>query len=208
MSNTCQVCGTDNGAGIEYCEGCGVEIQASTLSAPETDVEPSGTTPEVSGHGGEQLHGGDPGWGGPSEWREELTEPNLPHDYNIKPSPTSTSAESGSSHLMIKRYGALTGEAFPLQGSSLIVGRFDPSTGPVDIDVTGMPGAEHISRRHAEVYAEGSNWMVKDLGSTNGVFIKRSGNDHYEPRLQEPAMLHDGDEVAFGNVVFVYRSNS
>jgi pSer/pThr/pTyr-binding forkhead associated (FHA) protein len=89
----------------------------------------------------------------------------------------------------------------------MVVGRFDPSTGPVDIDVTGMPGAEHVSRRHAEIYAEAGAWRVRDLGSTNGVFMKRVGESGYSPRLQEPGDLKDGDEIAFGNVVFVFRQD-
>jgi len=90
----------------------------------------------------------------------------------------------------------------------MVVGRFDPSTGPVDIDVTGLPGAEHISRRHAEIYAESGTWKVRDLGSTNGVFIKRAGEEGYSPRLQEPSELKGGDEIAFGNVVFVFEQRS
>jgi len=62
----------------------------------------------------------------------------------------------------------------PLQGPRLVVGRFDASTGPVEIDLTGVPGAENISRRHAELYFEGGAWKVRDLGSTNGVFVKLS----------------------------------
>ncbi|MDW8426745.1 MAG: FHA domain-containing protein, partial [Meiothermus sp.] len=106
--------------------------------------------------------------------------------------------------LVFKRYGALTAETIPLQGPRLVVGRFDASTGPVEIDLTGVPGAENISRRHAELYFEGV-WKVRDLGSTNGVFIKKAGAEAYAPRLVEPAELQDGDEIAFGNVILVFQ---
>jgi len=92
----------------------------------------------------------------------------------------------------------------PLQGPRLVVGRFDASTGPVEIDLTGVPGAENISRRHAELFFDGV-WKVRDLGSTNGVFIKRAGQEAYSPRLVEPTEIKDGDELAFGNVILVFQ---
>ncbi|RIH74086.1 Glycogen accumulation regulator GarA [Calidithermus terrae] len=86
-----------------------------------------------------------------------------------------------------------------------MVGRFDASTGPVEIDLTGIQGSENISRRHAELFFEGGAWKVRDLGSTNGVFVKRAGEAAYSPRLVEPATLHSGDELAFGNVIVVFE---
>ena len=86
-----------------------------------------------------------------------------------------------------------------------MVGRFDPSTGPVDIDLTGLPGDSHVSRRHGEMFMENGKWMVRDLGSTNGIYVKRVGEDKFSPRLQAPAPVSNGDEIAFGNVMFVYR---
>lgn len=109
--------------------------------------------------------------------------------------------------LFAKRHGAPSGDPVPLFGGRLVVGRFDPSSGPVDIDAAEFGGAEHISRHHAELFTESGVWKVRDLGSTNGVFLKRAGEEGYGPRLQEPAELHDGDEVAFGNVVFVFRQD-
>lgn len=199
MSNICQVCGTDNKPGTEYCEGCGVEMQSSSPSTTGPSIEPTSVVSEASDYGGGSLPDGGPDWDGSSEWLNDTTKPVPPTDEVETPAATA--------HLIAKRYGAITGKSFPLQGGKLTVGRFDSATGPVDIDVTGMAGAEHISRHHAEIYWDGSSWMVKDLGSANGVFVKRSGNDQFEPRLQEPAALRDGDEVAFGNVLFVYQEN-
>ena len=109
---------------------------------------------------------------------------------------------------MVKRYGALTGEEIPLLGERLVVGRFDPETGPVDIDLSGTPGAEHISRQHGELYREATGqWHVRDLGSTNGVFVKGGSDPSFGPRVTAPRALSDGDEVAFGNARFVFKSD-
>lgn len=142
----------------------------------------------------------------------DLTPPPAPQDdagtvpvAAAMPAPTAPAPSDVPAKLGIKKYGAPTGEFIPLQGERLVVGRFDASSGPVDIDLTGMGGQEHISRRHAELYRENGAWMVRDLGSTNGVYVKKSGESAFSPRLQEPAALADGDEVAFGNLMLTFH---
>ena len=74
------------------------------------------------------------------------------------------------------------GKRSVLSGSRVLIGRSR------DCDITlEDPNA---SRRHAELRNEDGNWMVSDLGSTNGV--KVNGR-----RVQE-AVLQPGDELAFG----------
>lgn len=114
---------------------------------------------------------------------------------------------TGPARLGVRKFGAATGDFIPLAGERLVVGRFDASSGPVDIDLAAIGGAEHISRRHAELSQQGGQWTVTDLGSTNGVFIKRSGQGAFSPRLQEPTPLSDGDEVAFGNLVLTFHQD-
>lgn len=111
----------------------------------------------------------------------------------------------GAAKLGLKKFGQPTGDFIPLQGEKLVVGRFDASSGPVDIDLGEMAGKEHISRHHAELYVENGTWHVRDLGSTNGVFLKKKGESTFSPRLQEPAALADGDELAFGNVMLTFN---
>lgn len=50
------------------------------------------------------------------------------------------------------------------------------------------------SSSHAEIVREGEDWLVRDLGSTNGTFVN-------ERRVRGQAWIRSGDEVAFGNVV-------
>jgi hypothetical protein len=112
----------------------------------------------------------------------------------------------GQPRLVSKRYGALTGEEIPLLGERLVVGRFDPETGPVDIDLSSIPETQHISRQHGELYREADGrWFVRDLGSTNGVFVKRASDASFGQRITQPREIANGDEVAFGNARFVFR---
>ncbi len=110
--------------------------------------------------------------------------------------------------LVPRAIGATPSDGYVLNNTNMVVGRFDPSAGPVDIDLGGQTGEGYISRRHAELFLQGSAWMVRDLGSTNGVYIKKAGQGQYSPRLIEPAALSDGDEVAFGNVKFLFMNSS
>ena len=49
----------------------------------------------------------------------------------------------------------------------------------------------NVSRRHAEVRPSGGSWIVRDLGSTNGV--KVNGR-----RIQGPQSLKRGDVIELG----------
>jgi hypothetical protein len=113
-----------------------------------------------------------------------------------------------NARLVPRDYGASTTETFPLVGDRVSVGRFDSSTGPVDIDLSGMKGEAHISRRHAEFALENGKWVIRDLGSTNGVYLKRVGQDQYGQRINKPEILNDGDEIAFGNTKFLYAESA
>jgi hypothetical protein len=123
------------------------------------------------------------------------------------PSAPSTDTSQAQARLVAVRYGASTGEEVPLFGQRLVVGRFDPETGPVDIDLSEAAESGHISRQHGELYREANGpWMVRDLGSTNGVFVKGGDTASFGPRITAPRALNDGDEVAFGNARFMFKT--
>ena len=214
MSKVCSVCGTTNPDSAEFCEGCGVELTSATTTPPEgeTPVGEATSTPTPEETPAEPASDAPPSDAetsvdASSSQEGQDSSPAESAESAAAASPAPETGEAAPAKLFAKRHGALSDDAIPLSGARLVVGRFDPSTGPVDIDVTEMGGAEHISRRHAELYRESGVWKVRDLGSTNGVFLKRAGEESYGPRLQEPAELKDGDEIAFGNVVFAFRQD-
>jgi hypothetical protein len=136
----------------------------------------------------------------------ELTvEPVLPPTFPtlVAPVEHDTKAIPAPARLAIKSQGELTGTEFTLGGNPLTLGRFDAISGPVDIDLTGLPGSETVSRLHAEVFFTQGAWYIKDVGSTNGVFIKRKLEGSFGPRLLAPARLEAGDELALGNMRMV-----
>lgn len=71
---------------------------------------------------------------------------------------------------------------------------------PPDIDVSGFPNAEIVSRIHANIRLEGDVYYVEDVGSSNGTYINNVplnvGSRH---RLTEGdrISLGKGDKVTF-----------
>jgi hypothetical protein len=110
----------------------------------------------------------------------------------------------GAARLTLKRSGALTSESFGL-GERCTVGRFDPDSGPVDVDLGPLPEAAYVSRHHAQIWQDGTGqWFVKDLGSRNGTFCRTTGQDQFQRVTGEQA-IQDGDEIALGNARFEFR---
>ena len=64
---------------------------------------------------------------------------------------------------------------------------------PPDIDVSGFPNAEIVSRVHADIRVEGDTYFIEDRGSSNGTYVNHSpllsGNRH---------RLRQGDRVSLG----------
>lgn len=76
---------------------------------------------------------------------------------------------------------------------------------PPDIDVSGFPNAEVVSRVHADIRVEGGHYFIEDVGSSNGTYINNipllPGNRH---------RLRIGDRIALGKgnlVTFLFQLN-
>jgi len=122
------------------------------------------------------------------------------------PPPPPPPGETSVARLLLKRAGMLTGDEFPI-GESVVIGRFDEETGPVDVDLSNLPEGVYISRRHAKIYRDPSGqWFVEDLGSRNGTFLLPGGTGQLQKlQANQPTQINDGDEIAFGNARFIFR---
>ncbi len=214
---TCAVCGKQNPPGVEYCEDCGAALKTSSQQTAGTSDAGTGADATVSSPAGAAKPEGGPGGSAPEAVSTSTaaspapatTAPEQPRQTDTAPPQAGATPQpaAGRPRLLLKRFGAPTGDEIPLMADRLVVGRFDPETGPVDIDLSSAAEAEHISRNHGELYREADGrWFVRDLGSTNGVFVKGSGDTSFGPRITAPRELSDGDEVAFGNARMVFRT--
>ena len=118
-------------------------------------------------------------------------------------------AMSGATQLQIQRAGLLH-----LQSNTMIeipsdldVVHFGKPNGhiPPDVDVSGFPDSEVVSRVHADIRIEGDAYFVEDTGSSNGTYINHAplqkGNRH---------RLRNGDRIALGKgdlVTFIFQLN-
>lgn len=85
--------------------------------------------------------------------------------------------------------GPTEGKAFELAKDRISLGRLPES----DIMLSD-PGA---SRRHAEIRQQNGEWMIADLGSTNGTMVN-------ELTIGERP-LRDGDRITIGRTVLEFR---
>jgi len=83
--------------------------------------------------------------------------------------------------------GSRTGQVIPIPGNRFVVGRAD--------DCNLKPRSELISRYHCEIFLEGGEVFVRDMGSKNGVFL----NDH---QITETNQVKNGDKLTIGPLEF------
>jgi hypothetical protein len=81
------------------------------------------------------------------------------------------------------------GKEFRLSGDRSVIGRLAGS----EVELQD-PGA---SRRHAEIRRQGDDYVVVDLGSTNGTLLNDSP--------VKEATLSDGDRITIGRTVLEFR---
>ncbi|AWW38594.1 MULTISPECIES: FHA domain-containing protein FhaB/FipA [Streptomyces] len=87
--------------------------------------------------------------------------------------------------------GTLTGTTVALQGQTITLGRAHDSTIVLDDD--------YASSRHARIYPDrDGQWIVEDLGSTNGTYLDRS-------RLTTPTPIALGAPIRIGKTVIELR---
>ena len=71
---------------------------------------------------------------------------------------------------------------------------------PPDLDVSGFPESEIVSRVHANIRIEGDVYYIEDVGSSNGTYINNlplaAGNRH-RLRPGDRIALGKGDKVSF-----------
>ena len=177
MSISCSLCYYDrNPNNSKFCEVCGTEITRSQTI--ETPKENQIIAPQNYG---------------------------IPTKIQTMPPPTlEFSKNVGLAKLIPKQVGAPIPE-FMLDSERAIAGKFDPNTGPVEIDLSGFYGAENVSPQHGEIYLENGEWKIKDLGSTTGTFIKSFGASGYE-KIVSPKTLNSGDEITIGNIRLLFQT--
>lgn len=92
----------------------------------------------------------------------------------------------GTTYKLILQSGVGAGTEYPLEKTDLLLGR--------DLSNDIVVNDPEVSRRHARLLLQEGSYILEDLGSTNGTFIRGQ-------RLGAPLVLRPGETITIGEKV-------
>src|SRR5204862_7713912 len=96
----------------------------------------------------------------------------------------------GEAHRLLVTSGALAGTSLGLTDQQITVGRSH--------DATLVLNDDYASSRHARLFPQDGQWIVEDLGSTNGTYIDRQ-------KVTQPTPVPVGVPIRIGKTVLELR---
>ncbi|MGZ4591810.1 MAG: FHA domain-containing protein FhaB/FipA [Actinomycetes bacterium] len=96
----------------------------------------------------------------------------------------------GMPSVLVVTQGALSGTTVRLAESPVTLGRAQDSTIVLDDD--------YVSSRHARLYPSDGQWLVEDMGSTNGTYLDRQ-------KVGGPTPVKIGVPIRIGKTVVELR---
>lgn len=96
----------------------------------------------------------------------------------------------GEPHRLLVTSGALAGTSLGLTDQQITVGRAN--------DATLVLNDDYASSRHARLFPQDGQWIVEDLGSTNGTYIDRQ-------KVTQPTPVPVGVPIRIGKTVLELR---
>jgi pSer/pThr/pTyr-binding forkhead associated (FHA) protein len=185
------------------------DFEIPGLSAPDPLVKPdplvvSAVSSSSSGSSGDSSE---------QPLEEPTSTPDNPFENNFQveaaapPPPSPPDPSSSKTQLQTQTVRLLhvqTNTVVELPGNLTVIHIGKPNDRvPPDVDVSGFPHSEIVSRIHADIRVEGDIYYIEDVGSSNGTYINNaplpSGNRH---------RLRPGDRIALGKgdkVTFLFQ---
>ena len=99
-------------------------------------------------------------------------------------------AGRGSPRFLVVTAGALKGTSLDLAQQQITLGRAN--------DATLVLNDDYASSRHARIFPQDGQWIVEDLGSTNGTYLDRQ-------KVTRPTPVPPGVPVRIGKTVLELR---
>ncbi|MEU8344745.1 FHA domain-containing protein [Actinomadura sp. NAK00032] len=107
-----------------------------------------------------------------------------------KPPRQQRSAQHGAPTKLVVVQGERAGTVIDLTGVPITIGRAN--------DATLVVTDDYASSRHARLFAQDGQWIVEDLGSTNGTYLGRT-------KVSRPMPVPPGVPVRIGKTVIELR---
>lgn len=106
----------------------------------------------------------------------------------------------GTAKLLIEGTSELDAPVFTLEKLENLVGRRDPQSNIFpEIDLSKYDPQTKISRRHARIWRDGENFLIEDLGSSNGTILIAGYQDMVRLQPRQPHVLGSGDRLRLGD---------
>jgi hypothetical protein len=96
----------------------------------------------------------------------------------------------GAPKQLLVTAGALAGTSLGLADQQITIGRAD--------DATLVLNDDYASSRHARLFPQDGQWIVEDLGSTNGTYLDRQ-------KVTQPTPVPPGVPIRIGKTVLELR---
>jgi hypothetical protein len=207
----CPNCNHSNPEGATQCEACYTSLP-QMIHCPHCDA-PIQTDATFCGSCGNSVTAQIPVTSPETSSTPEAESPNIsPEIPSIAENPVPANAIAtppvmGATQLQVQSASLLhlqtqTQLDFP-QGLAVIhIGKPNEQI-PPDIDVSGFPNSDIVSRIHADIRLEGDTYYIEDVGSANGTYINHGtlikGNRH---------RLRAGDRISLGKgdlMTFIFQ---
>jgi len=123
----------------------------------------------------------------------------------FKPAPSAAAVAAAASNGGAFLVNPQGDEVFPLSGSKIHVGRFDPVTGMrPEVDLTLLDLKRSVSRRHAILIHDDEGFALsEEVGALNGTEVN---GEQVDPGTQ--VRIRPGDDVAFGGVTLKFQTTT
>ncbi len=204
----CPNCAATVQTDATFCGQCGYNLQppttesegeekANPIEVPATAVSTSTATSNEESEQPEPLAQAEATSEVGNSPESQTSIPSTPTPVAAAPSPAPVSSPSSTTQLQVQTARLLhvqTNSTIELPQHLDVIHLGKPNDMiPPDIDVSGFPNSEIVSRIHSDIRVESDAFYIEDVGSSNGTYINNlplpKGNRH---------RLRPGDRIALG----------
>jgi pSer/pThr/pTyr-binding forkhead associated (FHA) protein len=121
--------------------------------------------------------------------RQQRRQQKTPQAGPARP-PRAARAGRGAAQQLVVTAGALAGTTIGLADQQITIGRAN--------DATLVLTDDYASTRHARLFPQDGQWIVEDLGSTNGTYLDRQ-------KVTQPTPVPVGVPIRIGKTVLELR---